>query len=117
MNEEEYRAELAATMTEEQLQLTVLGCARFLGWRFYHTYDARRSQAGFPDLVLVHPGQRRVVFAELKRAKGKVRPAQTAWLADLQAAGQEAYLWRPDDWHFGRIEEILRERPREEHDG
>lgn len=108
MNEGEYRDELARTMTEEQLQRSVLSCAGFLGWRCYHTHDSRRSQAGFPDLVLVHVQQRRVVYAELKREKGRVRGEQQAWLDDLAAVDAEVYLWRPADWHHGRIEEILR---------
>ena len=81
---------------ERAFQEAVLQLARLHGWLAYHTHDSRRSQAGFPDLVLVR-GQR-VVFAELKSAKGRVRPAQRVWLDRLEAAGAETYLWRPSDW-------------------
>jgi hypothetical protein len=34
-----------------------------LGWRVYHTWDSRKSEPDFPDLVLVRD---RVMFAELQ---------------------------------------------------
>ena len=40
-------------MNEAELQRNVLSLAAMTGWLAYHTYDSRRSQAGFPDLVLV----------------------------------------------------------------
>jgi hypothetical protein len=85
-------------MTEAQLLGKIRYLARLYGWRrVYHTHDSRRSDPGFPDLVLVHPGQRRIVFAELKTATGRTTPVQDAWLADLAAAGAEVHLWRPAD--------------------
>lgn len=84
-------------MTEAQLLAKIRYLGRFYGWRTYHTHDSRRSEPGFPDLVLVHAGQHRVIFAELKTATGRTTPEQDAWLADLTAAGVEAYLWRPAD--------------------
>lgn len=100
-------------MTEKQLQAAVVECARLLGWRVYHTYDSRRSEAGFPDLTMVRRG--RIVFAELKTAKGRTSAMQDAWLDDLDPAhggtdgdGAEAYVWRPLDWTSGRIEAVLR---------
>jgi hypothetical protein len=46
---------------------------------------------GFPDLVLARGGV--VLHVELKSEKGKVRPEQSEWLAEL---GGE--IWRPSDW-------------------
>jgi hypothetical protein len=92
-------------LSEAQFQRQVIQLAALLGYRVYHTHDSRRSAAGFPDLVLVHP-KRGTVFAELKTDTGKVKPEQAEWLADLQAAGQRAYLWRPAD--FDQITTILR---------
>jgi hypothetical protein len=77
--------------------------------RAYHTHDSRRSQAGFPDLVLVRPP--RLIFAELKTAKGRVSPAQGEWLEDLGHVASkvgpriEVAVWRPDD--LQRIAEVL----------
>lgn len=85
-------------MTEAEFLAAVRQLARYCGWRrIYHTHDSRRSEPGFPDLVLLHPGQKRIVFAELKTATGKTSAAQEEWIADLAAAGAEVYLWRPAD--------------------
>lgn len=89
-------------VSEKEFQRQLLQYARLCGWRVYHTRDSRGSQAGFPDLVLTRGG--RLIFAELKSARGKVRPEQSDWLDALRAAGQVVYLWRPEDWsEIGRI--------------
>lgn len=84
-------------MAEAQFLAAVRQLAQLCGWRVYHTHDSRRSEPGFPDLAMVHPGQKRIVFAELKTATGRTTAEQDAWLVDLDAAGAEAYLWRPAD--------------------
>lgn len=81
-------------MKERQWQAIVMQTARALGWRVYHTHDSRGSVPGYPDLTLV---RERIVFAELKTDTGRVSPAQKEWLAALEAAGVECYLWRPRD--------------------
>lgn len=92
-------AEFAEGLSEAEFQRQVTQLADALGWSLqYHTHDSRRSQPGFPDLVLVHPGQRRLIYAELKAARGAVSDAQWAWHMALRGAGQEAYIWRPADW-------------------
>ena len=84
-------------LTEAQFQGLVLGVAETLGWEAFHDGDSRRSNAGFPDLVLVKDG--RIIFAELKREKNAYpSKAQMNWLALLgKAAGDNvlAVLWRP----------------------
>lgn len=83
-----------ATWTEKQWQRHVEQLAAYLHWTVYHTHDSRRSNAGFPDLVLARPP--RLIFAELKTEKGRLRPAQSIWKALLEACpGVEYYLWRP----------------------
>jgi hypothetical protein len=93
-------------MTERQLQDAVIELAEMLKWLVYHTYDSRRSNPGFPDLVMVRGG--RLLFVELKSAKGKLRPEQHVWLNALDTCGAEVYTWRPDDWTDGSIEACLR---------
>ena len=84
--------------TEAKFQATVLALATQAGWLSHHSYDSRRSAPGFPDLVLCKPGHA-VVYAELKTAKGRLRPAQRDWLEALATCpGVVAYLWRPADW-------------------
>ncbi len=84
-------------MSEAQLLAAVRWLAQVRGWMTYHTADSRRSEPGFPDLVLVSVKQQRIVYAELKTATGKTTPAQDEWLAALAAAGAEVFLWRPAD--------------------
>jgi len=81
-------------MTEKDFQSQVEKIAKQCGWLCYHTYDSRRSEPGFPDLVLV---KERVIFAELKTDSGKLSPAQMIWEQKLIAAGAEYRLWRPGD--------------------
>lgn len=94
-------------MTERQLQDAVLRLARLGGWLAYHTHDSRRSQPGFPDLVLIRPPD--LLFVELKSATGVVTLAQEDWLLRLQNARHvRTRLWRPTDWTSGLIERTLR---------
>jgi hypothetical protein len=99
----------ARVMTEAQLQRQVIDMARFHGFNFaYHTFDARRSAAGFPDLVLVSTRQERVLFRELKRYNGRVTPDQHKWIEALRTAGQDACIWTPTHLFNGEIEASLR---------
>jgi VRR-NUC domain-containing protein len=83
-----------ADLTEKEWQQQIVQLARTLGYRIYHTYDSRRSQPGFPDLVLVRD---RVIYVELKRESGKLTDSQISWVESLKAAGAEIYVWRPSD--------------------
>ena len=84
------------TMTEKALMQAIRDAAGPLGYLTYHTYDSRRSEEGFPDLVIVKRGN--LFFFETKTATGRVRPAQLNWLEELQN-GQvlSARLVRPAD--------------------
>ena len=109
------RAFLDERMSEAQLQAAVIDTARRLGWLVAHFRPARTETGwrtpvaadgkGFPDLVLV---RERVVFAELKKATGKVSPEQGRWLEGLLLAGAEICLWTPQHWSDGSIERVLR---------
>jgi ABC-type taurine transport system ATPase subunit len=96
-------------MTERQLQTQVIDMARFHGFeRIYHTHDSRRSEAGFPDLVMVSTRQARVLYRELKRHGGRVSPEQKQWIDALRAAGADACVWTPTHLYSGEIEASLR---------
>jgi hypothetical protein len=117
-------------MTEAQLFESVRAHLDAFKWRFYHTHNSRRSNAGFPDIVAVrqttgHDKPSRLAFIELKREKGKLTDAQQAWNEDLfltsiegsygcgestrcEGVRFDVYLWRPSDLSSGRIEEALR---------
>lgn len=84
---------------ERGFLFAVLQLARSSGWRAYHTHDSRRSEPGFPDVVLARAG--RIVFAELKTKAGRVTAEQRGWLDALRKAKGPAvsvFLWTPADW-------------------
>ena len=93
-----------AAEREAGFQAAVIDLATRLRWKCYHSYDSRRDAPGFPDLTLVREG--RLLFIELKTARGRLRPAQSAWLDALTGCFLvETYVLRPADWP--EIERIL----------
>lgn len=101
------RQVLAAQCSEAALQAAITELAKACGWRVYHTHDSRRSEPGFPDLVLER--RRRMIFAELKTERGRLSATQREWLDALRSVpGIQVRLWRPSDWQSGRIETELR---------
>lgn len=121
MSVEEYRAR----ESEDDFQSWVIGYAEAHGWRVYHAHTSMKlvkkaphvyqavpdaQQTGFPDLTMVRNG--RIVFAELKTARGRVEDEQREWLQDLESAALrvpgaiEVYLWRPVN--RPQIEHVLR---------
>ena len=94
--------------SEAEFSSWVVGLARQCRWRCFHSSDSRKQvrrgdrlimvgdpeQSGFPDWTFV---RERVVFAELKRQKGRLSASQEVWLEALREAGQEVYVWRPED--------------------
>ena len=108
---DEYRKAAAKAMPERELQENVRQLCKSLGWYCYHTFDSRRSEPGFPDLVLVRMG--RLIFAELKTETGRESLAQERWadrLGNVQRHNKtvQYQLWRPTQWLDGTIERILR---------
>jgi hypothetical protein len=94
--------------TERAFERAVVEYVQLLGWRVYHTYDSRRSNPGFPDLVLVRDGF--ALFIELKAEKGRVSIAQQEWIDALDLVAGETdrvgvFVWRPSDW--AEIELVL----------
>ncbi len=95
-------------MSEAELQAAVVELARWHGWLVMHITDSRKSiGVGFPDLVMVHKTTGRVVYAELKSTKGKVKPAQQEWIDALQRGGHNVQVWRPEHWHSGAVRALI----------
>lgn len=91
------RAARVPVETERGFSAAVIALARLHKWLVYHTRLSLGSEAGFPDLVLVRPGD--VLFIELKTMTGKLTPAQQHWQDVLaQCPGVEVAIWRPSDW-------------------
>ncbi len=83
-----------AHVGEKEFQKDVLELCDWFGWAAYHTYDSRKSNPGFPDLVLA---RERVLFVELKVSSNKMSDHQLRWMEYLLNAGAEWYEWRPKD--------------------
>ncbi|MEU8378711.1 VRR-NUC domain-containing protein [Streptosporangium sp. NPDC048865] len=100
---------MAKDMKESTLQMNVRRLAAAMGWSVWCWWNSQKSPPGFPDLVLVHPGQGRIMFRELKRSgsNGRITAAQKACMAALTAVGMDVAVWRPEDWLDGTIEAAL----------
>ena len=79
--------------TEKQLLAKVRDAAALGGWLCYHTHDSRRSEPGFPDLVLVRDAD--MIAVEMKSATGRVSEHQSKWVKALSMVGHvRAYVVR-----------------------
>lgn len=101
-----------SALRERDFQNLVISLAEMYGWGpIYHApqggkngrVDREQRGAGFPDLVLLHQGEGRLILAELKTDRGRVSQKQHAWLAALEIVAAanplvEVYIWRPADW-------------------
>lgn len=85
---------LTAHVSEAAFQSAITDLCDLLGLRYWHDNDSRRNRAGLPDLLIVGKG---VLWAEIKREDGRLRPEQAAWLSALRLAGAEVHVWRPSD--------------------
>lgn len=100
-------------VTGGQLQQKVITLAHTMGWSVAHFRSVQVTNAkgdthwetpvgadgkGFPDLVLVHPGEERILYREIKGQYETVRPEQVAWGALLGEAGGDWMVWRPFMW-------------------
>lgn len=93
-------------MTEKQLQQAIVEAAQLLGYRVYHTFDSRRSEPGFPDLVLLRERDGRRYAIECKTSKGVVKESQKDWLSAFCTCGVPAMVARPKD--LDNVLEMLR---------
>ena len=87
--------DLRDLQSEAQFRKAVLDYAKLAGWLACYIPDSRRNvgDAGLPDLILARGG--RVILAELKTSKGRLRDGQKCW---LEEAGGNGRVWRPGDW-------------------
>jgi len=101
-NEIRYDVEL-----EKDFQERVMEMAGYLGWRCYAIPDSRRaSLAGYPDLTCWSTRQKRIIWIELKREKGRISPAQEMIHEELRSIGLEVYVFRPSQWT--ELESVLK---------
>jgi hypothetical protein len=99
------RERLLRSISEDTLLSDIMHEAHRTGWLVYHIRNSKRGvtqgDLGFPDLVLARSP--RVIFAELKRQGQHLSPVQLMWVAGLEDAPVETYVWQPGDW-----DEIIR---------
>jgi hypothetical protein len=115
---------IRAAVIPEQKESDFLGAvqdlADSLGWLWIHIDPALNDRgywrtpirgplgAGWPDLFLLHPGKRRMIYAELKARYRKTTPQQDEVLGYLGDFGfVETYVWWPKDWE-GIVECLAR---------
>lgn len=75
----------------------ILDEARADGWLAFHVYDSKRSEPGFPDIVLLRNGE--CLVFEVKREDGRTTAAQEQWLDAFGAVpGVHSTVIRPRHW-------------------
>jgi Holliday junction resolvase len=103
------RATAHGEASEKDYMQQIIDLARSTGWLVFHTFDARRSEPGFPDLVMVRGAQ--LVFLEVKATKTIISVEQKEWLGRLrQVRYVHADIARPADWPD--VEAALKARTR-----
>ncbi len=91
--------------SEAKFQAAFMKQARDWGWLCYHTYDSRRSEEGFPDIIMLRRDRQLAIEAKRSR-KEKPTPKQRKWLRGFQAIpGCEVHVWSPEMW--SHILEVL----------
>lgn len=93
-------------ISEAEWQAQVIDLAHAHRWRHLHvrrsigkgrSWVTTTNVIGWPDLLLWHEGQHRIIAAELKSQGGQPTDDQVAVLASLERAGAETFIWRPAD--------------------
>jgi hypothetical protein len=80
---------------EKDLHDAILAHCRAMGWQRIHSrMDVPQTAGvGTPDFAIAMPSGR-TLWVECKTAKGKLTPAQSAWLASLRKLGHRAEVVR-----------------------
>ncbi len=79
-------------ITETDIRRQVTDYLRIKGWFVFYVLQGLGAYRGIPDLIAVKNG--RVLFIELKSARGRQSDHQKKFQADLEAAGGEYILCR-----------------------
>lgn len=81
---------------EKRLQHQIRRALETLGFDVTSTSQPQRAMmtAGIPDLYARHPRWKLRLWIEVKTPRGRVRPAQAAWIEAERAAGGHAIVAR-----------------------
>jgi hypothetical protein len=80
------REHLDRAVPEAEVQAVIVDVLGLCGYLWHHETDSRRSHAGLPDIVAVHPVSGTVLFVECKRETGRLSAAQLVWADGLRSA-------------------------------
>ncbi len=93
----------------------IVGHAARFGWLVHAERASKRpsgkystavqGHTGFPDLILVHEGAKRLMVVELKRHPNTPEPDQLRWLKAFHACGVRTTVW----WVPEQLPEIYRD--------
>lgn len=92
-------------MTEAALQAAVIRLCALLGVWWYHAYQPKRDNPGFPDLLMI--GARGALWRELKRQDRHPTAIQSEVGLRMHRVGWDWSTWRPADLASGRIHREL----------
>lgn len=86
---------LLSRLCERDWQAQVVVWLKRGSWQHYHTYESRRSNPGFPDLICIHRERKLLLAVELKSESGRLTKQQQAWLDAFASVGAVTHVWRP----------------------
>lgn len=87
-----------AIETEGQLESKLRLYAKGLGKLYYHTFNSKRSDPGYPDCSILDPQGGTLWVVELKSEDGVVSPAQRRWLEALSKVTRvETGVYKPSN--------------------
>lgn len=90
-------------IVEADLQRTLEDLLDWRGLLHFHDEDARRNDAGLPDLIWPEPAAEVLHLWELKTMVGQLEPPQVAWRAALERCKTVDYrVVRPSDTQWIR---------------
>jgi len=97
-------------MSESDFKDILINVAKRYGWLVHHDLPAQNSRgrwathvqgdAGFPDLLLIHPNSGKLFAIELKSEKGKLTPGQKRWLLAFEKSGIYNAVLKPSDMEY-----------------
>ena len=97
-------------MSEAEFKNVVISIAKRYGWLIHHDLPAQNGRgkwathiqgdAGFPDLLMVHPVSGKILAVELKAEKGKLSPLQKRWLMAFDVSATFNSVWKPSDMEY-----------------
>jgi hypothetical protein len=97
-------------MSESDFKDILVSVAKRYGWLVHHDLPAQNSRgrwathvqgdAGFPDLLMIHPNSGKIFAIELKSDSGKLSPGQKIWLNAFEKAGIYNAVLKPSDMEY-----------------